>query len=778
MKSFQLNRVTTQAPITILLIEDDEEFRALLEAMLEDEGYSVLGAASGELALEIADKSKFDLVVTDVKLGGIDGLDTLAELKRGRSELQSLVITGYATEADSIRAISLGVGNYLKKPFKLPDFLRAVEEVVKHIVKERQQEKFQRAVMDTALWGLELLCDRLQSDDKLGLVTVGRLAEAVATHSGLSQREARQLRLAVLAFGVSHSDSGDEVPFLLDILPEQSTWLVERLESEDGDTEETEIAKQALKLAAVSKDEKWEEVVGDTWAERFRMADNIDPSAKLEEPADGNLLALARAFEASGDFESAGAVLSRLEDQEGQHTARALVSQARLHYRQGDHHKTREMLEKAQTSARSLRSKSEVLLEGGLMLSQLGEEHLALDWLQEAEEGFGHLQDALESARAKLATAAAKKEQSDSLGHNLAALLSPTGLEKLLASSQWLFPYLLSVDQERHAERARLRIARDLPQVVCQIFQKMESSDLKLQTLEIIKEVGTEGYDDLLQELILGPEQNLAKQAKQILLSADSLTMAPVLRLYSLGTQATWVGEKRIPDKGWTGLRPSMVLTYLAQNQGQFLTQDHLIDLFWEGSLKGNKSLNQSLVVIRNKLRSPDWPEKIDYVKRQANLIGINPDQNVWHDATVLKETLAEAQSLMQKDKKAQAADLLERAMDLDRGPYLENSYDDWALSFRNTLERSLISLLTELAEIRLDQSRPEQALTTSQQVLKKEPFSNRALASLFQALIDLGRPEEAVRTYERVEPRMQRELGIEPAIEVVKLYHRAKLGI
>lgn len=765
--------------IAILLIEDDEEFRTLLEVMLEDEGYEVLGASSGEMALEIADKSTFDLVVTDVKLGGIDGLDTLAELKQGRSELQSMVITGYATEADSIRAISLGVGNYLKKPFKLPDFLRAVEEVVHHILKERQQSHYQEAVLRTALWGLERVCETIHKDGTVGLVAAGRAAETVAVSRGLSAKEGRQTRLAVLAFGVARCEAGKEVPFLTDILPEESTWLIQRLrESEDeGQSDETEIARFALALSTSSNPDELQGV----WAEAFRRALQGKESSvdgESAERSDGSLMALARAFEVSGDFESATAVLDRLQDQEGVYSSKAFLSRAQLAHVQGDHGMTLELLNKAEEAARSLRLKSEVMLEGGLLLYFLGREERARKWLDQAQEGFDHLQDTLECSRATLARAYVRREETDTLHQDLSLLLSPSGLEKLLGSGHWLFSYLLDQEPERVSQRALYRIARDVPHLVCQIFPRLRNTESQLKALEVIDEVGTEGYDDLLQDLMLGSEPKLAQQARRLLTSTDSVRMAPILRLYSLGVQSTWVGEKKVPDKGWTGRLPCMVLTYLAQNQGSFVTQDHLIDLFWDGSLRGNKSLNQVLVTVRSKLRSPDWPEKLDYVSRKANLVGINPEQTVWHDASVLKETLAEARTLLYNQQHREAADLIERAIDLDRGPYLETCFDDWALTFRTSLDSELIHLLCQLADIRLAQKNPEQALITSQRVLEKEPFSNQALQSLLQSYIDLGRPEEAIRTFEKIQPAMKQELDLEPSIELVKLYHRAKLGV
>jgi DNA-binding response OmpR family regulator len=764
-------------PITILLVEDDEEFRAVLETELEDEGYRVLGAASGELALEIAETAEFDLVVTDVKLGGIDGLDTLEELKRGRTELQSLVITGYATESDSVRALSLGVGKYMKKPFKLPDFLMAVEHVTKEILSERTRAKFLSAVLKTALWGLESRGKQVFSDDQIGLVQAARASERVALHLGLEMKEARQIRLAVLASGVQHSQAGADVPFLMEILPEESTWLVQRLETgdEEQSTDEQTIASLGLKLASFSNAEPWD--MPEPWKERFEGA--LSGEGVPEVGTDGGgLLALAKAFEASGDLQSASSVLSRLEEREGRQSAHALLSKAKLSLIDGDHREVTRLLEQAQNAARGLRSTSEVHLEGGVLFSAIGSTEKSQEWLESAVNGFSELQNGLEMSRAQLALASASGSEPANLAHHLRYLLSPTGLESLLKSADWLFPYLLGLDRSTQVQRALDRMARDVPHLVNEAFGRLPSVEAQLRVLEIIKRVGIEGYDDLLQDLILGREASLRREAESLLTFGEAVRVVPVLRLYTLGTMVTWVGQKRVPDKGWTGRRPFYVLTYLAQHQSAFQTQDHLADLFWPGSRRGTKNLNQVLVLIRNTLRSPDWPDKIDYVTRKGSLVGINPEHAVWHDATVLRETLRESERLLKAGNRAKAAELLEQASELDRGAYLESCFDDWALNFRTALDAELVARFCDLAEIRLDQALPELALEAAQRVLGKEPFSNRALMSRLRAYIALGRHEEAVRVFERVEPRMKRELDIEPSIELVKIYNQAKLGL
>ena len=141
----------------LLLLEDDQQLRTALESLLVDEGYQVATAADGREAVAQAARQAPDILLLDVKLPGPDGLEVLKQLKQQLPELQSLVMTGYASEEDSIRAIRLGVGDYLQKPFPMADFLQAVESLTRRALRLKRLREKEDAVRDVTLWGLEFL---------------------------------------------------------------------------------------------------------------------------------------------------------------------------------------------------------------------------------------------------------------------------------------------------------------------------------------------------------------------------------------------------------------------------------------------------------------------------------------------------------------------------------------------------------------------------------------------------------------------------------------------
>lgn len=104
--------------------------RDTLLVVLEDEGFDVTAAANGFEAIEKIKETSFDLVICDIRMAGMDGIDTLAALRKSQPELKSIVITGYASSEDPIRAIKLGVDDYLYKPFDAQEFLKSVRKSI------------------------------------------------------------------------------------------------------------------------------------------------------------------------------------------------------------------------------------------------------------------------------------------------------------------------------------------------------------------------------------------------------------------------------------------------------------------------------------------------------------------------------------------------------------------------------------------------------------------------------------------------------------------------
>ncbi|MBS2038573.1 response regulator [bacterium] len=115
----------------ILLLEDDEDLRELVADLLQAEGYEVVGVASAQEAITVAQRSDFHLLLTDVRMAGeIDGVGALEAMKRRAGHLRSIVMTGYADLEVPVRAARLQADDYLTKPFEGQELLRCVRSVL------------------------------------------------------------------------------------------------------------------------------------------------------------------------------------------------------------------------------------------------------------------------------------------------------------------------------------------------------------------------------------------------------------------------------------------------------------------------------------------------------------------------------------------------------------------------------------------------------------------------------------------------------------------------
>ncbi len=137
MTTLQENTATDfEVPPHILVMEDDLSVAKGLEMVLSEEGYTVNLAGTGELALEAFKQKRFDLLVADLRLPDIDGMEVIKQVKEAKPETEVIVITGYGTTATAVEAMKLGVHDFLPKPFTEDQIKAAIDEALKeHVAK-------------------------------------------------------------------------------------------------------------------------------------------------------------------------------------------------------------------------------------------------------------------------------------------------------------------------------------------------------------------------------------------------------------------------------------------------------------------------------------------------------------------------------------------------------------------------------------------------------------------------------------------------------------------
>lgn len=128
---------------TILVVDDEQSMRETLTIMLEKEGYQVVTAGDGVEALGICVEGGIDLIVTDIKMPGMDGVRLIEELDRRDIDIPIIVMTAYATKDQAIAALNLGASFFIEKPFKKQVLMNFVNRSIKmeDLIRENRKLK-------------------------------------------------------------------------------------------------------------------------------------------------------------------------------------------------------------------------------------------------------------------------------------------------------------------------------------------------------------------------------------------------------------------------------------------------------------------------------------------------------------------------------------------------------------------------------------------------------------------------------------------------------------
>lgn len=161
--------MTFEPPPHILLVEDEPSMAKGLQMVMNEAGYQVALAANGEDALSTFWRDDFDLVVADLRLPDIDGMEVIERVKKIHPKMKVIIITGFPSVSSAVKAVKIGVSDYLRKPFTSDEFLNAIvdaiaeekssmEELITETEKERLIQKqevirvLERASQDRDFW--------------------------------------------------------------------------------------------------------------------------------------------------------------------------------------------------------------------------------------------------------------------------------------------------------------------------------------------------------------------------------------------------------------------------------------------------------------------------------------------------------------------------------------------------------------------------------------------------------------------------------------------------
>jgi two-component system NtrC family response regulator len=125
---------------TILIVDDEKNYLLVLEALLVDAGYEVITSGSATEALEIAMSHDLDLVITDMRMPGLDGMEFLAQLRSRQPDLPVIMMTAYATVEKAVEAMKRGAFDYITKPFKNEELILTIRKAIEmHRLKQENR---------------------------------------------------------------------------------------------------------------------------------------------------------------------------------------------------------------------------------------------------------------------------------------------------------------------------------------------------------------------------------------------------------------------------------------------------------------------------------------------------------------------------------------------------------------------------------------------------------------------------------------------------------------
>jgi DNA-binding NtrC family response regulator len=132
--------------VRVLLVDDEEQFVETLAMRLEVRDYAVATAFNGEQALAYLKEQDVDVVVLDVQMPGLSGIDTLREMKKLRPLSEVIMLTGHATVETAIEGMKLGAFDYLMKPTEIEDLVEKINKAYKR--KAEHEDRIRQATID------------------------------------------------------------------------------------------------------------------------------------------------------------------------------------------------------------------------------------------------------------------------------------------------------------------------------------------------------------------------------------------------------------------------------------------------------------------------------------------------------------------------------------------------------------------------------------------------------------------------------------------------------
>jgi DNA-binding SARP family transcriptional activator/DNA-binding response OmpR family regulator len=709
-----------QTTTRTLILDDDLEFLISLEAATRNFGHQVAAFTDSGQALRHALNVHFDLLVTNLRMPGLDGLQALEFLKRRNPDLKSLVFSGQLSENDSLRALQLKINEHLRKPFSQKDYIRMLERLDEQMRQSRAARQQRHQLLELALWNVEQVTHQHQLSQNIRRLLLGR---------GQAPEQALQNVLAILC---SEHQSSLPVRVAACIPPD--------------------VVEIARKLPQ------------DLLILRQQAANDTTPEQPLQTDQHRHLLSLAQAMEEAGQPGAARQAYRELaESGASRESARARLRLARLSFEQQNWDAAAQAaVQCVDLSARlGPLGLQEVSVDAAFLVAPT-QPSQAIEWLQAAAASAQLL--GLHGRRALARLGLSRLTQQAASEGDLRTLLQPHNLELLLDSCWWSVPYLFTPVAGPTSEIRNLALTtllRERPATLQRALHQF-STTAKLRLLQL------RPYHESLKTLSTDMDSAVARAAHQQMQKGQSQALPGPMRMRTLGCNHLYLGEQKLPEQTLKKNRNAFfLLVYLACAEGRPIAEELVAEEFWpEEGEQARRNLSQLWSTLQRVLPQPES------LQRTPLGLQLNPKMPWWLDYAELRRQLREGREKLRSGKAEAGAELLRSAAQLYGGPFLEGCFLEFAVNARQQLEEQLSQGLLDLAQYDLGRGASEGAREMAEQILQIDPAKPEAYRLGLEAQLQAGRVTEA----ERLLQRAQRVLPKEAHEPLLELLHQANL--
>ncbi|MHB2017928.1 MAG: response regulator [Candidatus Xenobia bacterium] len=756
----------------ILLVDDEKPFCLTLKKALEKKGYQVEAAFDGKSAIEIAQRGTFDLMVVDVRMPDITGLDALKAVKEFQPRIEGIVVTGYASYEAPVNAIKLGVRDYLGKPFDLDEFIGSIERVLAQARATTQRARAAQKTRKGYLESLKFLAAEWEGADGPGPRIAG-LARQLARQCGWGAEKARELSdlawltrlgrrtsLAAADWDVGRAhmlalrqvlDPVEEfhsfLPTLLAIYERaDGSGFPEELKAEDIPlgarllTAATVFVEDGLERArALSGSMLDPEVVKLLEASEDVAADD-EPEAGSLEDRYAAVMRLAAACQQADDHATAQSALdeaSRLAKQIGDRELQAACEMRRafLFQQRGDPQAAQQAAAAAWQAAQSAGGTRLAEIQGdlGRLRRAWGDREGAEDVLLSALISFERWQWHYQAASAALALASLYVGWKDAsvekyLGRAI-EITSSHGLEDMfLWEWESAAPVLKAM---AHREDARALLER------------------------------------------YGPPQAAH--------TAESVEPAvPQIRICLLGEIVVWRGAERVKEEAYHGRKVKLLLAYLLLHHGRFVQAEQIQDLFWPDSDEEKAHHNLHMTVHRlRKAIEPDVKGHGEFIIQQSDSYAFNVEAPAWIDLHAFESRFMEGRQHQASNHAAAAVAAFVEAERLYAGDFVETApYEDWCMEPRDALKRKYQDVLGFIAQTHMAGNQLDMAEEYCRKLLACDPTREEVWRMVMRIMWQRGMRDEAIKAWQACCRVLKEELAVEPLPETRALYLQITAGL